>query len=420
MGQCLKKIASCAVVIGLLSSSNTQAATLSKPEQACQVALPNGPLYWRMEALERAKKAVARRDPRVMPAYYAVLADAEAALQTQPRSVTQKRTAPPGGDTHDYWSLAPYWWSDPKKKNGMPYIRRDGETNAERNGDGFDRRRSWTMSHDVRTLALAAYFSGDARYGQHAAKILETWFVDERTFMRPRLRYAQSIPGRTDGRAIGIIDTADYMRLVDSVLLLVRERHVSKDLESALRQWFKDYVRWLTTDKMALEERAKKNNHGTFYDAQVTTFALFSYQCSLAARIFEDTKQRISAQIEPDGRMPLELSRTRSLHYMVFNLEAFLRVARLNEHIGNDLYSHKSPRNAGLLTPLMYLLPYASKPEDWPHTEIKRSTSSTELWRLLRHVRLIAANQSIVRAVQSAKGSDSRHVVNLITFVDQE
>ncbi len=50
--------------------------------------------------------------------------DADKALQQTPLSVMDKGITPPSGDKHDYLSLAPYWWPDPAKPNGLPCIRR--------------------------------------------------------------------------------------------------------------------------------------------------------------------------------------------------------------------------------------------------------------------------------------------------------
>ena len=48
-------------------------------------------------------------------------------LSDGPWSVMDKQHVPPSGDKHDYMSLGPYWWPDPDKPDGLPYIRRDGE-----------------------------------------------------------------------------------------------------------------------------------------------------------------------------------------------------------------------------------------------------------------------------------------------------
>ncbi len=49
-------------------------------------------------------------------------------------SVMQKTQLPPSGNKHDYMSQGPYWWPDPSKPDGKPYIRKDGQRNPEING----------------------------------------------------------------------------------------------------------------------------------------------------------------------------------------------------------------------------------------------------------------------------------------------
>src|ERR1051325_3257264 len=44
-------------------------------------------------------------------------------------SVTLKPQLPPSGDEHDYMSLGRYFWPDPTKPDGLPYIRKDGFVN---------------------------------------------------------------------------------------------------------------------------------------------------------------------------------------------------------------------------------------------------------------------------------------------------
>ena len=49
-------------------------------------------------------------------------------------TVMHKTQIPPSGDKHDYMSQGPYWWPDPSKPDGKPYIRKDGVKNPEIKG----------------------------------------------------------------------------------------------------------------------------------------------------------------------------------------------------------------------------------------------------------------------------------------------
>src|SRR5438034_4836905 len=56
----------------------------------------------------------------------------------------QKDATPTSGDKHDYMSQAPYFWPNPDATHHLPYIRRDGERNAEINRFSDRRVTPWT------------------------------------------------------------------------------------------------------------------------------------------------------------------------------------------------------------------------------------------------------------------------------------
>jgi hypothetical protein len=70
-------------------------------------------------------------DERLRTALVALEQDVRKAMTVTPVSVMDKDVTPPSGDKRDYMSQAPYWWPDPAKPDGRPYIRRDGERNPE-------------------------------------------------------------------------------------------------------------------------------------------------------------------------------------------------------------------------------------------------------------------------------------------------
>ena len=77
---------------------------------------------------------------------------ADKALNAHHLSVMMKDKTPPSGDKHDYLSQARYFWPDPTKPDGKPYISRDGVSNPEL--DKLDRNRLGEMANNVTTLAL--------------------------------------------------------------------------------------------------------------------------------------------------------------------------------------------------------------------------------------------------------------------------
>jgi len=322
----------------------------------------------RADALQRAKQRV--HGTSSAAAYTRLVSEADAALQAGPFSVMDKRRVPPSGDRHDYVSLGPYWWPDPNKPDGLPYIRRDGERNPEISSD-YDAPRFGALTGAVTTLALAYYFSDDEKYAARAALLLRVWFLDAATRMNPHLRYGQRIPGITEGRAAGIIETRRLVDLVDAIGMLERSPAWTDADARGMRAWMAAYRRWLLTSEIGKEEQRARNNHGTWYDAQIAALALFTGDTALARSTIEASKtRRIAAQITPDGRQPYELARTRSLGYSVMNLEGLCRLAELGRHVGVDLWSYASPDGGSIRRALDYVAPYADTTRKWPGAQI--------------------------------------------------
>ena len=315
--------------------------------------------------------------------------EADEALKAGPFSVMNKKLTPPSGDKHDYMSLGPYWWPDPNKPDGLPYIRRDGRVNPESRTTDTDRLALGLMSDAVETLCLAWYFTERRPYAEHAAKLLRVWFLDEATAMNPNLEFGQAIPGRALGRDAGIIDTARLVRIVDAIGLLESSGAWTAADRDGMRRWCTEYLKWLRTSKYGLGESKQSNNHGTWYDAQVVSLSLFLGQTTPAREVLEQVQsRRIDKQIEPDGRQPHELVRTKSLGYSAGNLDALFRLATMGQQVGIDLWHYESADGRSLRKALDYLAPYAGREEQWPHEQIIES-SPTGLFALLRRGSII-------------------------------
>ena len=300
------------------------------------------------------------------------ISEAQEYLNIKPASVMEKSQTPPGGNKHDYMSMAPYWWPDPSKPDGLPYIRKDGERNPEIR-KFTDHAAQGRMIGAVETLSLAFAITNDSKYSKKAAQLLRVWFLDNETKMNPNLNFAQYIPGINTGRGIGIIETSSYYKIVDAIGILETSDVWSQEDDQEIRKWFDEYLDWLTTGKYGKDEANEKNNHGTWYDVQVVSISLFLGKHDLAKRVLNEVKdKRIQSQITSDGKQPLELARTKSWGYSIFNLNAFFHLALLGDNIGIDLWNYQSGEGASIRKALDYLLPFAVHLEKWKYKQIEK------------------------------------------------
>ena len=243
------------------------------------------------QLLAKAKERAADGDPAAAAAVAELRRDADAAMTAGPFTVVNKTKLPPSGDRHDYRSLAIYWWPNPDTPDGLPYVNRDGERNPE--ADQYDGPQLHGMASGAHTLALAHYFTGDARYAERAALLLRTFFLDEATRMNPNLNFAQGVPGRSNGTPTGIIESVGLAtRVVDAALLLQGAKAWSDADDRGLRQWFRDYLTWMETSKPGRLEKVTRNNHAMYYDVQTAAFALYLGDEAHARAILENSARR--------------------------------------------------------------------------------------------------------------------------------
>lgn len=298
-----------------------------------------------------------------------LLKDADEKLSAGPFSVTAKKSPPPSGNLHDYCSVGPYWWPDPSKPDGLPYIRKDGHKNPERGKIG-DSGRFAAMQKAVIPLCYAWFFRGREDYAEHATKLLRTWFLDPAKRMNPHLTYAQGVPGQCDGRCYGIVDSARLPELVDAVGLLIGSTRWSSDDHAGLVHWFNEFLEWLQTSKNGREEENTKNNHATQYDVQVVSYALFVDKPEIARQVLQRVpKRRIDSQIRPDGSQPQEISRENSWDYSCYNLKHLAQLAHLGQHVDVNLWAYEKDGRS-IKQAINYLLPYASGEGTWPHKQL--------------------------------------------------
>ena len=322
------------------------------------------PLLWNIEKLNRAKI----ENPGLTEQ---IVKDADKLLKKKIASVVEKEKLAPSGDKHDYISCAPYYWPDPANPTG-PYIRRDGESNKAVLTP--DKKNLGSLIYGVVQLSLAYKLSSDEKYAAKAVDNLRIWFLNPATRMNPNLNFGQTIYGRLGGkgRGAGMIETYRFVELLDGVELLRKSPSFTETDLKNLKKWFDEYLQWMMTSEVGNQEYKAKNNHGTSFDIQAIRYALFVGKEDIARKYLNDfPARRLFAQIEPDGKQPAELIRTKALHYSVFNLLHLLDICSIAKTMNVDLYSMKPEDGRSIAGALEYLAQFAGKPKSaFPYKQI--------------------------------------------------
>ena len=335
------------------------------------------------KVLQHNYQQIIKNDSEQKEALQSLLSQADKILKSKKLySVMNKKQVPPSGDKHDYMSTGPYWWPDPTKPDGLPYIRKDGLRNPEYY-EIIDSQEMDRVEDDAETLALAYYFTKEDKYAQWASQIIKTWFLNSDTRQNPNLNFGQAIPGMNTGRGIGLIETRGLFRVIDAAILIQDSNSWSSEDHLALKKWFSEFLTWMVESPIGKDEADERNNHGTHYSIQVIAYGIFTNRPEITLAEIETFKNRLESQLKPDGSQPFELARTKSWNYANMNLEGYFTAARLAKNSQIDLWNYQSKEGKSIKAALEWLLPYIQSKKKWEYEQIQ-NIGYGETVRILR------------------------------------
>lgn len=307
------------------------------------------------------------------------LENAEQHLQQELVKVIDKKLATPSGNPRDYVSLSTYYWPDPTKPDGLPYIFRDGNINPEVQ-DG-DLSRMAIMRRRIFDLGFAWNRTRDERFAERAAAQLRVWFLDPDSSMNPHLKYAQTVPGRHDGSPHGLIETLYLLELIDGADMLYGYGGWTTVDREGLKSWFREYLFWFLTSKQGKREAEPNNNHGSWYTAQAVKFALYVGRNDVALEVLEYARTtRFPEQFAEDCTQPHELARPDAFLYIQYNLNAWFHIAEVALETGIDFYS-LSENGLSLKCALDWIVPFANGQREWKIPRLgSRGTKNLMPW----------------------------------------
>jgi hypothetical protein len=316
-----------------------------------------------------------KEDPSIPPEAKAlakkIVKEADKRVGKPVITITENENLQASKDPHDYFSIGRYFWPDPSKPDGLPWINRDGETNPDAVKESDEKKLS-EMIHTVEYLSLAYHLTGEEKYGAETVRFLRGFFLDAETKMNPHLNYGQSVPGKATGRGSGLIDTRGFMSLPDVLKLLEKcPAWTAKD-RGEMKAWWVQYGEWMQTSKIGLDEKKTTNNHGAAYDVQLAAVLVMSEKEGEAKKVLgESLPARLDAHITSEGKQPRELARTKSWSYSCFNLKNICKGGVMAQSLGVGFWDHQGPEGRGSLKKAMlFLVPFLKNPGSWPEKQI--------------------------------------------------
>lgn len=127
-------------------------------------------------------------DPGAIPAA-ALEKQVKKAVAAPVLTIVDKPRPSPTGDAHDYISYGRYYWPDPSKPGGLPYIQKDGHPNRAQLEQG-DEKQFDALLNNVETLALGWARLQREDCARRAGEWLRAWFVAPATRITPAFGYA--------------------------------------------------------------------------------------------------------------------------------------------------------------------------------------------------------------------------------------
>lgn len=294
----------------------------------------------------------------------AEVAKAESFLSEKTVTVTAAHSERSAGGLHDFYSEGDYWWPDPENPEG-PYIQKDGQSNPDNFSD--HRLAMIRLSEITGTLTSAWVITNDQKYADKVIEHLNAWFVDTATMMNPDMLYAQAIKGRFTGRSIGLIDAYHLVEVAQSVKVLAEKGGIPAGQSTKIKNWFSQFLTWMTTHEYGIKEMNAENNHGTCWVATAASMAVLVDNQEII-RLCTDRFKNILLpnQMEVDGSLPRELKRTKPYGYSLFNIDAFCNVAQILSTPENNLWEFETPDGKSLKKGMEYIYPFIVDKTEWP------------------------------------------------------
>ncbi|CAE6428812.1 unnamed protein product [Rhizoctonia solani] len=187
------------------------------------------------------------------------------------------------------------------------------------------------MSQSALWNAIAAVASGSKPHEKSVAEFINTFFLDNKNKMNPKLEFGQVVrgpPGTQAGSYMGILDMRSLVKVVNAILVLreTQSPYWTQDRDDKMKAWATQYVQWVETSPVGQKAERAANNHGSFYPNQIAALKILSGDIASAKQALQSYfDNQFQDQIVASGE---QASLTRYSLWNVMDAHATIKATR--------------------------------------------------------------------------------------------
>nr|WP_282056105.1 alginate lyase family protein [Maribacter luteus] len=167
---------------------------------------------------------------------------------------------------------------------------------------------------------------------------------------------------------MGIIDTIHLLEVAKSIMAMQDSGYIPQEDLIKIKDWFIEYLNWITTHPYGISERDNGNNHSVCWALQVAVFSELvgnTEQSKFVRNMYKN--ELLPQQLALDGSFPLELKRTKPYGYSLFNLDVMTALCQVLSTQDNSLFSYTTDNGKGIKKGLSFLYSYVEDKNLWPN-----------------------------------------------------
>lgn len=272
------------------------------------------------------------------------LAEADAAIRQPVKTLTSVTS--PGKDSHEFYSESP--------SAATPF-----RAHADALGDA---------SAVIAALTAAYVITHDDKYALRAGNYLYAWFADPATRMNPSLQSAYANASGALAVAPGLIDGVSLAEVARAIPFLADTAALSPPDLAAVKEWFKNFLDWMTTSRTALIARDMRDHTASAWLLVATCCArLVGDDATLNDCRHRFKQPTLRNQLQATGIFHHEVVTDAPYRNSLMNYDLLAAACEMLSTPFASLWTYELADGPGMRAVAAYLYPQIKTPARWPY-----------------------------------------------------